>query len=112
AASDAYKRQALAATPPNMVVSSDLAREGHAGFGFFAYPPISLMVLASGVAYRLLTRDGLNAASPAEAGAPKERRARRDLLSEERLAGRERRLQVQLGTPLVGSTQEELQRRT
>ena len=41
----------LVATPPNMVVNSELAREGHAGFGFFAFTPIGLMVLAIGVAY-------------------------------------------------------------
>ncbi|MDX4008091.1 SLC13 family permease [Pseudomonas aeruginosa] len=100
----------LVATPPNMVVNSELAREGHAGFGFFAFTPIGLMVLAIGVAYMLLTRNWLNAASPAEVGAPKARRTLRDLIRDYRLAGRERRLQVQLGSPLIGSTLEELQR--
>ncbi|HBO8180632.1 TPA: TRAP transporter large permease subunit [Pseudomonas aeruginosa] len=102
----------LVATPPNMVVNSELAREGHAGFGFFAFTPIGLMVLAIGVAYMLLTRNWLNAASPAEVGAPKARRTLRDLIRDYRLAGRERRLQVQLGSPLIGSTLEELQLRT
>ncbi|WP_353804710.1 SLC13 family permease [Pseudomonas aeruginosa] len=102
----------LVATPPNMVVNSELAREGHAGFGFFAFTPIGLMVLAIGVAYMLLTRNWLNAASPAEVGAPKARRTLRDLIRDYRLAGRERRLQVQLGSPLIGSPLEELQLRT
>ena len=53
------------------------------------------MVLAIGVAYMLLTRNWLNAASPAEVGAPKARRTLRDLIRDYRLAGRERRLQVQ-----------------
>lgn len=70
------------------------------------------MVLAIGVAYMLLTRNWLNAASPAEVGAPKARRTLRDLIRDYRLAGRERRLQVQLGSPLIGSTLEELQLRT
>ena len=60
----------------------------------------------------LLTRNWLNAASPAEVGAPKARRTLRDLIRDYRLAGRERRLQVQLGSPLIGSTLEELQLRT
>lgn len=74
----------LVATPPNMVVNSELAREGHAGFGFFAFTPIGLMVLAIGVAYMLLTRNWLNAASPAEVGAPKARRTLRDLIRDYR----------------------------
>lgn len=70
------------------------------------------MVLAIGVAYMLLTRNWLNAASPAEVGAPKARRTLRDLIRDYRLAGRERRLQVRFGSPLIGSTLEELQLRT
>ncbi|MGV8293992.1 SLC13 family permease, partial [Pseudomonas aeruginosa] len=82
-----------------MVVNSEMAREGHAGVGFFAFTPIGLMVLAIGVAYMLLTRNWLNAASPAEVGAPKARRTLRDLIRDYRLADRERRLQDQLGSP-------------
>lgn len=44
------------------------------------------MVLAIGVAYMLLTRNWLNAASPAEVGAPKARRTLRDLIRDYRLA--------------------------
>ncbi|VTP65209.1 Na(+)/dicarboxylate symporter [Serratia rubidaea] len=50
----------LVATPPNMVVNSELVREGIRGFGFFGVTPIGMLVLVLGV--------GLYAAGAALAG--------------------------------------------
>ncbi len=41
----------LIGTPPNLVVSTQLTREGLKGFGFFEFTPIGLSVLITGVAY-------------------------------------------------------------
>ena len=41
----------LIGTPPNLVVSTQLTREGLEGFGFFAFAPIGLLVLTTGIAY-------------------------------------------------------------
>ena len=41
----------LIGTPPNLVVSTQLTREGLEGFGFFEFTPIGLLVLATGIAY-------------------------------------------------------------
>lgn len=72
----------LVATP-NMVVS-ELAREVMPASA--CTTPTGLMVLAIGVAYMLLTRNWLNAASPA--GRRQPRRTLRDLIRDYRLAGR------------------------
>ena len=39
----------LVATPPNLVVNSELLREGYHGFSFFSVTPIGLVVLVLGI---------------------------------------------------------------
>ncbi len=46
----------LVATPPNLVINSELLREGLHGFGFFSVTPLGLVVLLLGIAYMLLVR--------------------------------------------------------
>ena len=46
----------LVATPPNLVVNSELLREGLHGFSFFSVTPIGLVVLLLGVVYMLAVR--------------------------------------------------------
>jgi di/tricarboxylate transporter len=46
----------LVATPPNLVVNSELLREGLQGFSFFSVTPIGLVVLVLGVFYMLVMR--------------------------------------------------------
>ena len=41
----------LIGTPPNLVVSTQLTREGLEGFGFFEFTPIGLLVLITGISY-------------------------------------------------------------
>lgn len=49
----------LVATPPNLVVNSELIREGLQGFSFFSVTPLGLVILVMGVIYMLLTRFAL-----------------------------------------------------
>ncbi|WP_228306103.1 DNA recombination protein RmuC, partial [Klebsiella michiganensis] len=42
-------KMTLVATPPNLVVNSELLREGLQGFSFFSVTPIGLVVLVLGV---------------------------------------------------------------
>jgi len=44
----------LIGTPPNLVVSNELALHGEKAFGFFTFMPVGLFVLASGVGFMLL----------------------------------------------------------
>ncbi|NLC10442.1 MAG: SLC13 family permease [Gammaproteobacteria bacterium] len=103
--------QTLVATPPNMVVHSELVRNGYDGFTFLAFTPIGIVVLILGVGYMLLTRHWLaSKQSQKEAGEPRHTIA--DLAREYNLDGRERRLRVKANSILTGQTLNELQLRT
>ncbi|MDY0207330.1 MAG: SLC13 family permease [Pseudomonas sp.] len=100
----------LVATPPNMIVHSELVRAGFEGFSFFAFAPIGLTVLVLGIIYMLATRHWLaSAESQKAAGEPRHNIA--DLVREYRLAGRERRLRVRPNSILAGQTLNELRLR-
>ena len=100
----------LVATPPNMIVHSELVRAGFEGFSFFAFAPIGLTVLVLGIFYMLATRHWLaSAESQKAAGEPRHNIA--DLVREYRLAGRERRLRVRPNSILAGQTLNELRLR-
>ncbi|WP_312625263.1 SLC13 family permease [Scandinavium sp.] len=99
----------LVATPPNLVINSELIREGLEGFSFFSVTPIGVVVLALGIVYMLLMRFML----PGDEGEPKydKRRTFRDLIKEYRLNGRARRLAIRPGSPLVGQRLDDLKLR-
>lgn len=89
----------LVATAPNLVVQSELVRQGHEGFHFFAFAPFGVPVLVLAVLYMLVARRFL-APGPAPELPP--RAALTGWVADYDLAGREHRLQLQLGSSLVG----------
>ena len=91
----------LVATPPNLVVQSELVRQGHAGFEFFSFTPFGLPILLLAVLYMLFARRWLGRSSTAEADRPPGKRLS-DYVEEYRLAGREHRLRIAADSPLVG----------
>ncbi|MBK0002319.1 SLC13 family permease [Erwinia sp. S38] len=100
----------LVATPPNLVVNSELVREGLNGFGFFAVTPIGLVVLLLGIGYMLLARFWL--VTPTAADRPGQaRRTFRELIHQYRLSGRARRLAIRPDSPLIGHRLDDLQLR-
>ncbi|MFR0673195.1 SLC13 family permease [Enterobacterales bacterium AW_CKDN230030176-1A_HGKHYDSX7] len=101
----------LVATPPNVVVHSELVRQGHTGLGFFSLTPLGLVILLIGVGYLLWARRFLPMPKPGAQGTPG-RRTLLDLVRDYALSGRERRLRVASDSPLVGHTLGELQLRT
>ncbi len=101
----------LVATPPNLVVNSELQREGLEGFSFFAVTPIGLVVLALGIGYMLVARYWLAALPDAAVAAAPRRRNFRDLIREYRLSGRARRLAIRAGSPLIGRRLDDLKLR-
>lgn len=101
----------LVATPPNMVVHSELVREGEPGFTFFSFTPIGLLVLVLGVAYMLVARRWLGTAD-GSGGSATQRRSLSDLIRDYQLAGRERRLRIRPGSKLIGVSLGEVQLRT
>lgn len=101
----------LVATPPNLVVNSELQREGLDGFSFFAVTPVGLVVLVLGIGYMLVARYWL-ASSPSDSAAGTTRRRNfRDLIREYRLSGRARRLAIRPESPLIGHRLDDLKLR-
>ncbi|EHX7448134.1 SLC13 family permease [Salmonella enterica] len=99
----------LVATPPNLVVNSELLREGLHGFSFFSVTPQGLVVLALGIVYMLVMRFMLKGDAPGQQGG--KRRTFRDLIREYRLTGRARRLAIRPGSPMVGQRLDDLKLR-
>ena len=92
----------LVATPPNLMVHAELVRNGHEGFGFFAFTPFGVPILVMAIAYVLCMRRWLGG-KPGEG--PTEAPARRHIaqwIEEYALGGREFRLRVGAGSSLAG----------
>lgn len=100
----------LVATPPNMVIHSELVRNGHEGFSFLAFTPIGLVILVLGTGYMLLARKWLGNDDACKDNSEPRHRIQ-DLVHEYHLEGRERRLRVKANSILTGQTLNELQLR-
>lgn len=99
----------LVATPPNLVINSELIREGLNGFSFFSVTPIGLVVLLLGIVYMLMMRFMLRGD---ETGHKHDKlRSFRDLIKEYRLTGRARRLAIRPGSPMIGQRLDDLKLR-
>lgn len=101
----------LVATPPNMIVNSELVREGYAGFKFFAITPIGIAVLLLAIIYMWLVRRRLGNREIAAGSAP-HRRTFHDFIRDYKLTGRARCLAICPGSPLIGYSLDELHLRT
>jgi len=97
----------LVATPPNLVVNSELLREGLHGFSFFSVTPIGLVVLILGIVYMLAVRFMLKTDNGDSARDGRKRSTFRDLIREYHLTGRARRL----GSPMIGQRLDDLKLR-
>lgn len=102
----------LIATPPNLIVNGELRTAGLEPFGFFAFTPFGVVVLAAGVAYMLIV--GRHLVGAPSGGAVKKQGGRTltDLVTSYALADRFRRLRVRADSPLIGRTVGQLQLRT
>ncbi|AYN29521.1 putative transport protein [Buttiauxella ferragutiae ATCC 51602] len=101
----------LVATPPNLVVNSELLREGLQGFQFFSVTPIGLVILLLGIGYMLIARFALNGQKKDDGKQHWRRRTFRDLIKDYRLTGRARRLAIRPGSPMVGRRLDDLKLR-
>ena len=100
----------LVATPPNLVVDSALRHNEFAGFSFFSFTPFGLVIPVAGIAYMLVARRWL-IVKVDKRRSERPRRNLLDLIQEYHLVGREHRLRIRPGSPLVGQTLQELQPR-
>lgn len=101
----------LVATPPNLVINSELLREGLAGFHFFSVTPLGLVILVLGIVYMLLMRGALTDSRNDDGADTWRRRSFRELIKEYRLAGRARRLAIRPGSPMIGQRLDDLKLR-
>ena len=101
----------LVATPPNLVISSELERQGLAGLNFFDITPLGLLILLLGIGYMRLLGNRLLSGVPPQARDHQGRRRMQELISRYQLADRACRLQIQPGSSLIGPTLEQLRLR-
>ena len=101
----------LVATPPNLVVNSELLREGLHVFGFVSVRPIGLVVLILGIVYMLAVRFMLKTDNGDSARDGRKRSTFRDLIREYHLTGRARRLAIRPGSPMIGQRLDDLKLR-
>ncbi|MEK9497437.1 SLC13 family permease [Photorhabdus sp. P32] len=97
----------LVATPPNMVINSELIREGLSGFKFFSITPIGVLILFAGIGYMLIARHWLGNDQSDKGHDKWNRRTFRDLIRDYKLSGRARRLAIRPGSPLIGLSLDE-----
>ncbi len=102
----------LVATAPNLVVNSELVRQGYDPFGFFSITPFGIPVLILGILYMLVARRWLPGGGQDAGGEPARRPSLSDWIEEYNLAGREHRVRVPAGSPLVGKALADLELRS
>ena len=102
----------LVATAPNLVVSSELVRQGFDGFEFFSFTPFGIPVLVLGILYMLVVRRWLPGAKDARAVDTIQRPSLADWVVEYELASREHRVLIPTGSPLVGKALSEIDLRS
>lgn len=99
----------LVATAPNLVVHGELERRGFEGFGFFSFTAFGVPMLALAIAYMLFARRFLNAEVETGHQAGPQFPT---WIEDYALAGREHRLQVRPGSPMIGQSLGELDLRS
>jgi len=102
----------LIGTPPNLVVSTQLTREGLDSFGFFDFTPIGILVLAVAIGYILVVGSRSLPGETGVDGAIHDRLSLRDLAEVYDLIGQLNRLRIWTGSPLEGKTVSQAKLRT
>jgi di/tricarboxylate transporter len=98
----------LVATAPNLVVNAELIRRGDTGFGFFAFTPFGLPILALGIAYMQIARRWLPEGAHQDNPTTSHRPTLDEWAKRYNLAQREHRLRVRFGSPLIGVSLDEI----
>lgn len=100
----------LVATAPNLVVNSELTRQGNEGFTFFSFTPFGIPVLILGVLYMLFARRWLKTKSPGDDEGSHVSFG--DWIERYKLAGREHRFRVTEQSSLIGRALGDIKLRT
>ena len=101
----------LVATAPNLVINSELVRNGIQGFTFFSFTPFGVPILVCGILYMLFARRWLSSEQSERVdGSP--RLSLLDWVKRYNLAEREYRLQIADASPLIGKSLAEINLRS
>ncbi len=90
----------LIGTPPNLIVSTQLAAHGYAPFNFFSFTPIGLVMLAVGALF--ITSLGSRLLVPRAPAEGREGPGWHELLADYGLAGRLAQVRIEPLSPLAG----------
>ncbi len=101
----------LVGTAPNLVVNSELTRQGAEGFRFFSFTPFGAPILVLGILYMLFARRWLSSKAVGESKSSR-RPSLRDWVEEYKLASREHRVRVTSDSSLVGKSIGEIEMRS
>ncbi|WP_196260815.1 SLC13 family permease [Pelagibacterium limicola] len=99
----------LVATAPNLVVQGELERRGFEGFGFFTFSAFGVPVLILAIGYMIFARRFLSSQVQDDQHAGPQFPT---WIDEYALAGREHRLQIRPGSPMIGQSLGELDLRS
>ena len=95
----------LIGTPPNIVVAEQLRTQGLEPFGFFAFTPLGLVMVAIGTVFMVVIgRRWLPSRAPADAGGGEAGLTARELTDQYDLRAHVFRFVVPEGHPLIGAT--------
>jgi di/tricarboxylate transporter len=97
----------LISTAPNLVVNSELMRQGEVGFSFFTITPFGLSILFIGVIYMLFARKWLPD-NREQSGQKRRKPTFKDLIAKYQLEKREYRVRVLENSPLLNMQINEL----
>ncbi|EXI81588.1 MAG: Na(+)/dicarboxylate symporter [Candidatus Accumulibacter appositus] len=92
----------LIGTPPNLVVSNQLSREGLQAFNFFSFTPLGVLILVATIAFIVLLGRFLLPKDGGPGGDAPNRLSLDDLISAYAVKDQLFRLHIEPGSPLVG----------
>ncbi|MBK7564302.1 MAG: SLC13 family permease [Propionivibrio sp.] len=102
----------LIGTPPNLVVSNLLSREGMTPFNFFSFTPVGLLILVATIVFIVLIGRFLLPKDGGPKGNAQDRLSLEDLISAYGVKDQLFRLCIESDSPLVGQTLGQVQLRT
>lgn len=94
----------LIATPPNLVAHSELVKAGFAGFNFFSFTPIGLIILVLGIGYMLIARRWLDNGEQSDTHSQTQKFSMSQLIEEYQLKERAKMVLVEADSDCVGKS--------
>jgi len=98
----------LIGTPPNLIVSTQLEREGLEPFSFFSFAPIGLVILIVGIVYVLIAKKYLLPNQSSKGKTNRKKQTLKDMVVAYNLEGEMLRLKLSDSSGIINQTIEEV----